>query len=97
VKLRRACGSWYGPVLLLDVDSAITQSRWADITGSHKVARIFPRPAAAHSREYDHEYARVTNDRVSQVSSSVRFFTPECRERGHRGAKGLRRYRTHIL
>ena len=75
----------------------MTQLRWADITGGHKVARIFPRPAAAHSREYDHEYARVTNDRVSQVSSSVRFFTPECRERGHRGAKGLRRYRTHIL
>ena len=88
-----------GPSSFLpNVDSAVNSIwGWTGITGGHKDARVFPRPAAAHSREHDHEYARVANDRVSQVSSSVRFFTPACRERGYRGAEGLRRYRTHIL
>src|SRR5216683_2743122 len=83
--------------LSCDVGSPVTQSRWADLTGSHEAARPFPRHAAAHPREYDHEHARNPNNRVSQVSSSVRFSTSAGRKRGHRSAKGLCRYRPHIL
>jgi hypothetical protein len=78
-------------------DSRVTQLRWVDIAGSHEVARLLPSSPATHSCEYDHQHARHTNNRPSQVSSSIRISTPARRKRGHRDTKGLHRRRTHIL